>query len=206
MSDEQILQNVFKKFKDPVDIQNFLNEVKYNPGDDTKSPLMVVKKKTANCAEGAVFAAAALKHLGYKPLIIEILAENDDDHLLAVFKQNNHWGAIAKSNTTALRFREPVYKSIRELVMSYYDFYFNTHGHKTFRSYSTVLNLNKFNKYNWQHTEKDIYPIIIKQLDKIKHYKVLKQNMLKTLRKADPHLIKFVFHGSLKKGLYKPKS
>jgi hypothetical protein len=195
--------NIFKKFKNPYSIQTFLNRLKYNPDYETKSPRRVANVKTANCFEGALFAAAALKRLGHKPLIVDLIAVNDDDHVIAIFKQNGHYGAIAKSNTTTLRFREPVYRSLRELIMSYFDFYINTLGYKTLRSYSNPVNLSIFDKYNWVSTDEDL-EFIGDYLFKIKHHKIVNRKMINSLNVADKQFRNICFTGSVKKGLFVP--
>src|SRR5215470_7310768 len=108
--------SVIKRLSSPEKIQRFLDdEVAYNKerdGETCRSPRRVLRDRLAHCAEGAYFAAAALRLRGYPPLIVDLMAVRDDDHLLAVFKQHGHWGAIAKSNYSGLRFREPVYRTI----------------------------------------------------------------------------------------------
>lgn len=165
---------------------------------------MVMHEKKANCFEGALFAAAVLRMLGHKPLIVDLMAYNDDDHVIALFKQNNLYGAVAKSNTTTLRFREPVYRSVRELVMSYFDFYFNTLGDKSLRSYSNPVNLTKFDKYNWMTTDEDL-EFIGDYLFTIKHHKILNSNSIRLLSPADKEVLDICFIGSVPEGLFKPK-
>ena len=193
----------FKKFKSPYDIQLFLNETKYNPEYITHSPRIVVTKKTANCFEGALFAAAALRVMGYKPLIVDMMAVNDDDHVIAIFKKNNLYGAIAKSNTTLLRFREPVYRTLRELVMSYFDFYFNTAGEKSLVSYSNPVDLSKFDKYEWMTTSNDL-EFIGDYLFEIYHHSIIDKKTKHSLNRADKELIDLCFTGSVEEGLFKP--
>lgn len=193
-----------KNLKSPSGIQKFLNETKYNPDYITCSPKKIIYSRTANCFEGALFAAAALRVLGHKPLIVDFMAENDDDHVIAIFKQNNCYGAIAKSNTTVLRFREPVYRTIRELVMSYFDFYFNTLGEKSLRSYSIPVNLGRFDKYNWMTTDEDL-EFIGDYLFTIKHYPILTKKMIRDLSEADKEVVNLCFTGSIDEGLFKPK-
>ncbi|MBU2584417.1 MAG: hypothetical protein KKH32_03710 [Bacteroidetes bacterium] len=195
---------LFKKFKIPMDIQLFLNKLPYNPEYITKSPRRVLIDKTANCFEGALFAAAALRNLGYPPLIVDLMAHNDDDHVIAVYKKNGHWGAIAKSNFTTLRFRESVYRTIRELIISYFDFYFNTIGDKSLRSYSRPINLSRFDKFNWMTTDEDI-DFIGDYLFKVKHINILTPQMTRNLSKADKDVLKAGMLGSVKEGLFKPK-
>ena len=144
----------------PQKIQNFLETFKsYNPkGPDTYySPRLVLQKKRANCLEGAIFAALALRQLGYPPLILDLTATaHDFDHVIAPFKTKNRWGAISKSNHAVLRYRDPVYKSIRELAMSYFHEYTDDNGHKTLRSYSLPINLKQFDKKGWATSEKPL--------------------------------------------------
>jgi hypothetical protein len=196
--------NVFKNLRSPSGIQKFLNKTRYNPDYITCSPRKIIKSRTANCFEGALFAAAALRVLGHRPIIVDLIAENDDDHVIAVFKQNNCFGAIAKSNTTVLRFREPVYRTIRELVMSYFDFYFNTLGEKSLRSYSIPVDLSKFDKYNWMTTDEDL-EFIGDYLFTIKHYPILTKKNIKQLSLADKEVVNLCFTGSIQEGLFKPR-
>ena len=110
----------------------------------------VLRERMANCFDGAVFAAAMLSRLGHPPLILDMLPNGrDDDHVLAVYKRDGHWGAVAKSNFAGLRFREPVYRTVRELVMSYFEQYYNVDREKTLRAYTRPLNLQVFDKYQW---------------------------------------------------------
>lgn len=194
---------VFGSFKKPHDIQLFLNNTLYNAENVTRSPKMVLEHKVANCFEGALFAAAALRILGYKPLIVDMMAVNDDDHVIAVFKKNGLWGAVAKSNTTVLRFREPVYKTIRELVMSYFDFYFNTLGEKSLVSYSKPLNLSKYDKDNWMTTENDL-EFIGDYLFEIHHQEIYPKSS-RPLNRADQDLVDLCFNGAVTEGLFVPK-
>jgi hypothetical protein len=193
-----------KQFKKPHDIQLFLNSLRYNPDKGTNSPGKVLRMQKANCFEGALFAAAALRVLGYTPLIVDIMSVNDDDHIIALFKHNNCYGAVAKSNTTTLRFREPVYHSLKELILSYFEFYFNTIGEKTMRSYSNPVNLSRFDKLNWMDTE-DNLDYIGDYLFTVKHHKILDRKSILYLSQADGELVNLCFTGSIPEGLYKPK-
>lgn len=193
-----------KKLRSPIGIQHFLNETDYNPDYITCSPKKIIQSRKANCFEGALFAAAALRIMGHEPAIVDLMAENDDDHVIAIFKQNNCYGAVAKSNTTVLRFREPVYKTLRELVMSYFDFYFNTLGEKSLRSYSAPVNLSRFDKYNWMTTDEDL-EFIGDYLFTIKHYPILTPRMIRDLSEADKEVVNLCFAGSIDEGLFKPK-
>ena len=192
------------KLNDPDRIQAFLDSLDYNPVYECRSPRWVIKKRSAHCFEGALFAAAALNYIGYKPLVVDMKAFNDDDHVIAVFKENGHWGSVAKSNFTSLRYREPVYRSLRELVMSYFDFYFNTNGEKSLRAYSLPLDLTIFNQREWMTTDEDL-EYIGDKLEKMHHYKVVNDNMISKLKVASETMLKAGMLGSNAAGLFKPQ-
>ena len=193
-----------KTLSDPDKIQGFLDSIEYNPNYECRSPRWVIRKRSAHCFEGALFAAAALQFIGYQPLIIDMKSFNDDDHVIAVFKEDNHWGAVAKSNFTSLRFREPVYRSLRELVMSYFDFYFNLNGDKSLRSYSLPLDLTTYDSRNWATTDEDL-EYIGDKLETIRHYPVINARMIKNLKRASDTMLKAGMLGSKAEGLFKPK-
>ncbi|MGO9482003.1 MAG: hypothetical protein ACLP05_09525 [Candidatus Kryptoniota bacterium] len=194
----------FKKLKKPHDIQSFLNGLKYDSAPGTSSPRIVMRDSKANCFEGALFGAAALRMSGHNPLIVDMIAENDDDHVIALFKENGYYGAIAKSNTTLLRFREPVYRTLRELVMSYFDFYCNISGEKTLRSYSNPVDLSRFDNRNWMITNENL-DYIGDYLSTIKHHKILSTKQLHNLGRADGDLVDLCFSGAVADGVFKPK-
>ncbi|MCX6255062.1 MAG: hypothetical protein NTV31_11375, partial [Bacteroidia bacterium] len=194
----------FRSMSDPDKIQGFLDLIEYNPNYECRSPRWVIRNRSAHCFEGALFAAAALQFIGYQPLLVDMKAYNDDDHVIAVFKDAGYWGAVAKSNFTTLRFREPVYRSLRELVMSYFDFYFNIVGDKSLRSYSRPLNLTIYNSQQWATTDEDL-EYIGDKLEKIRHYPVVNKKMIKNLKKASDTMLKAGMLGSNEAGLFKPK-
>jgi hypothetical protein len=185
-------------------IQDFLDSIDYNPVYECRSPRWVIRKRSAHCFEGALFAAAALEFIGYKPLIVDMKSFNDDDHVIAVFRQNGCWGAVAKSNFTTLRYREPVYRSLRELIMSYFDFYFNIAGDKSLRSYSLPLDLTIYKSRHWRTTDEDL-EFIGDELERRKHYPVITSDMIKNLKKASETSLKAGMLGSNAEGLFKPK-
>jgi hypothetical protein len=192
-----------KTLDDPDKIQSFLDSVDYNPGYECRSPRWVMKKKSAHCFEGALFAAAALEFIGYKPLIVDMKAQNDDDHVIALFKRNSFWGAVAKSNFTSLRFREPVYRTLRELIMSYFDFFFNTEGYKSLRSYSRPFNLSMFESRNWKTSDEDL-EYIGDRIESLPHYPVVSDRMISELYRASETMMKAGLLGSDPEGLFKP--
>lgn len=128
-------------------------------GGTCRSPRRVIRDGECQCMDGALFAAAALRLQGYPPLILDLEAEQDDDHVLAVFKTAHGWGAIGRSNYSGLRYREPVYRTIRELVMSYFESYFNLRREKTLRAYSRPVNLARFDSIVWMTSEQDLWEI-----------------------------------------------
>ncbi len=195
---------LYRSFSAPVHIQTFLNRLRYNDRPTSMSPRRVLKERTAHCFEGAMFAAAALRFQGYPPLVVDFSARNDDDHVIAVFRRNGLWGAVAKSNTTMLRFREPVYRSLRELVMSYFEMYFNTKGEKSLVGYSRPLNLARYDERHWMTAEEDL-DYIGDHLYALEHVKVVADTYRKLLAPADKDVVKACFLGSIPSGLYKPK-
>jgi len=191
------------RFRRPSEIQRFLDGLRYRGDGGAVSPFVVERTRTANCFDGAVYAAAALERLGYPPLIVDMEAKNDDDHVIAVYRSVG-WGAIAKSNTTMLRSREPVYRNLRELVMSYFDGYFNIHGHRSLRSYSAPVDLRRFDSLMWRTTENWLDEIQT-CLHKIRHYPVIAKPMERALARAEPTVLQACFLDSDWKGLYRPR-
>lgn len=195
--------SLFKRLNNPDKIQGFLDSIAYNPNYECRSPRWVIRKRSAHCFEGALFAAAALQLIGHKPLLIDMKAFNDDDHVIALFKEDGCWGAIAKSNFTSLRYREPVYRSIRELIMSYFDFFFNLNGEKSLRSYSLPLDLSVFEHRNWATTDEDL-EYIGDKIESLHHFDVVTPEMIKKLYKASDTMMQAGLLGSNADGLYKP--
>ncbi|MFZ2285610.1 MAG: hypothetical protein WAV93_01375 [Bacteroidales bacterium] len=198
------LRQLLKPLASPIKIQEYLDSVPYNTSKRTFSPLLVLKEKMAHCMDGGLLAASALRRLGYPPLIVDLTAENDDDHIIAVFREGNCWGAIAKSNTTVLRFREPVYRSLRELAMSYFEMYYNLKGHKTLRSYSRTMDLSRFDDRNWETTEDDL-EFIGDYTYTVRHYPLLTKKQIISLNKVPKYLYDAGFTGADIDGLYKPE-
>lgn len=176
----------FRRLKDPYGIQRFLYDLPYHHAGSAWSPRLVLREKTAHCLEGAIFAAAALRVNGFRPLIIDFEATRDTDHVLAVYQVDGCWGAIAKSNFSGLRYREPVYRSLRELAMSYFEDYFNLLGERTLRRYSAPVNLKRFDRLNWMTTEKPVW-FIPDYLTKIDHYPLISRGQINRLHRVDKH-------------------
>src|SRR5580704_5646898 len=149
-----------RSLKDPYGIQRYLDAMPYHLGDTAWSPRRVLRENTSHCFEGAIFAAAALRANGYPPLILDFEAEHDTDHVIAVYRVRGLWGSIAKSNYTSCRHREPVYRTLRELAMSYFDTYFNMRRQRTMRTFSRPVNLKRFFFKESMTTEKTIWFIV----------------------------------------------
>jgi len=195
---------VLARMDTPFKVQGWLNSIAYDPAPGTASPRRVMRERKANCFEGALFAAAAFRFHGRPPLVVDMRSWNDDDHVLAVFRQNGAWGCVAKSNYTVLRFREPVYRSIRELMMSFFDVYFNPIGQKTLRAYSVPYDVSRFDGMSWMTTEEDISDVG-DALDKARHYKVLTPAQIRSLQITEPTLVKAGLLGADASGLYVPE-
>jgi hypothetical protein len=176
-----------RRLKNSYGIQRYLDDLPYHLADTAWSPRRVLRENTAHCFEGAIFAAAALRANGYPPLIIDFEAQHDTDHVLAIFQERGHWGAIAKSNYTGCRYREPVYRSLRELAMSYFNIYFNMRRQRSLRTFSRPVNLKRFDDQEWMTTEKPIW-FITYYLVEIPHYKLLSRAMAKRLHRVDERL------------------
>ncbi|MBE3067259.1 MAG: hypothetical protein IMZ73_07505 [Chloroflexi bacterium] len=143
-------KRLLESLDSPVKIQAFLNATPYSEDEFYRCPLRVLRERKAHCFDGALFAAMALHLIGHPPLILELIPNaRDDDHILALFKRYDHWGAVAQSNFTGLRYREPVYRSLRELVMSYFEDFFNSAGEKTLVGYRGPINLKIFHRLDW---------------------------------------------------------
>ncbi len=183
-------RKLLRTLNTPAKIQDFVNTLMFRiigTNESCHSPRIVMHERKAQCVEGAVFAAAALKFHGFKPLILDLVATNDDaDHVIAVFQIDGCWGAISKTNHGVLRYREPVYRSVRELVMSYFHEYFlQTHRKKTLRSFSRPVNLSRFDHQNWETSDAPIW-FVPEYLLTIPHTRIMTKSQIARLRPADP--------------------
>jgi hypothetical protein len=176
-----------RSLKNPYGIQRFLDDMPYHLADTAWSPRLVLHEQTSHCLEGAIFAAAALRANGFPPLILDFEADHDTDHVVGLYRVNGHWGAIAKSNYTGCRYREPVYRTPRELAMSYFNLYFNLRRERTLRTFSRPVNLVRFDHWEWMTTEKPIW-FIVNYLFEIHHYKLLRPGMAQRLHRVDERL------------------
>jgi len=175
-----------RALRTPYGIQRALDAMPYHHASTAWSPRRVLRERTAHCLEGAVFAAAALRVLGLPPLLLDLEAVQDTDHVLAVYRVRGHWGAIAKSNFSGLRYREPVHRSLRELVMSYFDGYINLRGERTLRAFSRPVNLARFDRTRpgWAVADGDLW-WIPEHLLEIRHTRLLSPAMIRALSRVD---------------------
>lgn len=184
-------RQVLRRLTTPAKIQKFLDhDIAYNTepnGETCYSPLMVLRKGVAHCMEGALVGALALRLLGHPPLLVDLEAVRDSDHVLAVYRIQGHWGAVAKSDYSGLRSREPVYRTIRELSMSYFEHYFNPAGEKTLRTYSRPVNLRRFDQIPWTTREGHVWEIPTYLCD-IVHTPLLTRGMERRVSRMDRRL------------------
>jgi len=181
---------VFRRLSTPEKIQRYLDDIAYDTepgGARCRSPRMVMRDRTAHCMSGALMGAAALRMIGHPPLLLDFEAVRDTDHVLAIFRQRGHWGAVAKSNYSGLRYREPVYRTLRELAMSYFEHYFNLRREKTLRNYSRPVNLERFDSMAWMTATEDVWAIP-EYLTTIAHTPLLGPTQIAKLGRVDPRL------------------
>ncbi len=200
-TDDELL--ILDKLKSPYLIQEFIDSTAYSDDHFYRSPRSVLRDRKAHCVDGAFFAAAALRRLGYPPVIMEMTAFRDDDHVIAIYKKEGLMGAVAKSNFVGIRFREPVFKTLRELVLSYFEFYYNVDAEKTLRGYSGLLSLQQFDKINWMTDDSSIEPVIDK-LEKSRHYPIMPEGIVKILSPVDKRSYDAGLLGVNEAGLYRP--
>jgi len=196
-------RKTLSRLDSPNKIQQFLDSLPYSCDDFYRSPKSVLRDRKAHCFDGALFAAAALRRIGHPPRIVYMIAERDDDHLIAPYHHGRRWGSVAKSNTVGLRFREPVYRSLRELVMSYFESYFNIKGEKSLRAYTVPLDLTRFDSLDWM-TEDAGLDTVAGRLDVIRQFPLLTRAMVARLSPVDPRSFDAGFMGSDWNGLYDP--
>jgi len=179
---------IFRQLSSPEKVQRFLDEeILYDCRVSCRSPRRVLRDRRGHCMEGALFAATALRLQGHQPLLLDLEAQRDDDHVLALFRCDGLWGAIAKSNYSGLRYREPVYKTLRELSMSYFEHYFNPRGERTLRGYSRPINLTQFDHTGWTTAEDDPWQIP-NYLTTISHTPLIPRKVVDRLTPLDSRL------------------
>jgi hypothetical protein len=149
---------IFQRLTSPPAVQEYLDSIPYRAEELDRSPLRVIMDGQAHCLDGGLFAALALWQAGFRPLLLDLVPApgSDDDHVLAPFQVDGLWGAVAKSNFVNLRYREPVHRSLRELVMTYFEHFFSMQREKTLRAYTRPLDLAQFKDHGWMWDEEGV--------------------------------------------------
>jgi hypothetical protein len=179
---------VLRRLSTPEKIQVYLLAMQQNfelDGDSCATVRMVLRDKRAHCIEGALVAAAALWVHGEPPLLLDLRAKKDSDHVVALFRRNGHWGCISKTNGPDLRWRDPIYRTLRELALSYLHEYSNRRDHKSLREYSVPYDLRRAKLEDWL-TGTDGAWNIAEKLDEIRHYPLVSKAQVKLLVRRDP--------------------
>lgn len=180
--------NIIKSLNSPRRVQDFLDSLPANfctNGDTLFSPRRVLREQKAHCMEGALIAACAFALQGHRPLLMDLTsARGDDDHVVALFEDRGRWGAVSKTNHAVLRYREPVYRTLGELAMSYFHEYFLDDGRKTLRSYSRPVDLSRFQHRGWMTDEEDLW-YLVDALNEAPHVEILRPGQARCLRRAD---------------------
>ncbi len=198
-------RDLFTSLTSPIEIQNYLDSLPYVGEELNRSPLRVIRDGQCHCLDGGLLAAAALQRLGHPALIMDLVPEagKDDDHVLALFKHKNLYGAIAKSNFSGLRFREPIYRSLRELAMSYFESFYNIDGFKTLRAYTRPLNLRHYQRFEWEISEKGV-EVVVRHFYRLKSIPLLDPDSIANLSQVDRRSYEAGMLGTVYDGLYKP--
>jgi hypothetical protein len=187
-----------RKLSTPEKIQAYLDGLTYNlekDGETLRSPRRVLCDRTAHCAEAAFLAAAAFRMNGRPPLVVDLEAVRDDDHVIAVYRDARLWGAVALSKFAGLRFRAPVYRTLRELVMSYFEDYYNWDGERTLRRYSRPVSLTRFDRIGWMTAEDDLWAIT-DHLARMPHVALLPAPVARRLPMVDRRSYGSGIHGA----------
>lgn len=181
----------------PMRIQKFVDSIQYDYAHSARSPQTVLRERKGHCLEGAMLAAAALRVNGHPPLLLDFEAVYDDDHVVALYREHGLWGAIAKSNFAGLRFRAPVYRTLRELALSYFEHYYNLRGQRTLRAYSHAVNLARLDRLHWMTAEEDVW-CAPELLIAARHYPIVPDRVARALPRLDRRSFEAGLHGSVK--------
>jgi hypothetical protein len=181
----------------PARIQKFLDGMTYQYADTAWSPKRALRERKGHCLEGALVAAAALRVNGHPPLVMDLEAVRDDDHVIALYRERGLWGGIAKSNYAGLRFRAPIYRTLRELALSYFEHYYNLRGERTLRNYSKAVNLARLDGQHWMTSEEDVW-CVPELLIAARHYPLFPDKVARALPRLDRRSFEAGKHGSTK--------
>ena len=183
-----------RALKTPVRIQKFIDALPYQYANTAWSPQRVLRERKGHCLEGALLAAAALRVNGHPPFLMDLEAVQDDDHVVAIYRERGLWGSIAKSNFAGLRFRAPIYRTLRELALSYFEQYYNLRGERTLRSYSRPVNLERLDSRHWMTSEKSVW-CAPELLIAARHYPLVPDKVARALPRLDRRSFEAGMHG-----------
>jgi hypothetical protein len=186
-----------RALKTPAQIQRFIDAIEYQYADTAWSPQRVLRERKGHCLEGALLAAAALRANGHPPLLMDLEAVHDDDHVVAIYREHSLWGGIAKSNFAGLRFRAPIYRSLRELALSYFEHYYNLRGERTLRAYAGPVNLARLDHLHWMTSEEDVW-CVPELLIAARHYPLFPHKVARVLPRLDRRSFEAGMHGWVK--------
>jgi len=186
-----------RALKTPAQIQRFVDALAYQYADTAWSPQRVLRERKGHCLEGALLAAAALRVNGRPPLLMDLEAVQDDDHVVAIYRDRGLWGGIAKSNFAGLRFRAPVYRTLRELALSYFEHYYNLRGQRTLRAYSRPVDLSRLDARHWMTSAEDVW-CVPELLIATRHYPLFPHKVARALPRLDRRSFEAGMHGWVK--------
>jgi len=194
-------QAIVRRLRTPEKIQDFLDQLPYRCEDGHLCARAALRDKRAHCFDGSLLAATCLLNSDYEPFLIDLCAHDDDDHMLCAFRWRGYWGAVAKSNFPGLRYREPIFRTPRELVLSYFEFYFNMGRGKSLRRYSRPFRLPPLHRLDWQ-CDDSTGDALVELLSAAPHYDILTRHGVKALRDVDKRLYHSQLLGVNRKGVY----
>lgn len=186
-----------RALKTPSLIQKFIDGLTYQYANTAWSPQRVLRERKGHCLEGALVAAAALRVQGRPPLLMDLEGFQDDDHVVALYRERGLWGGIAKSNFAGLRFRAPIYRTLRELALSYFEHYYNLRGERTLRSYAGPVNLMRLDREGWMTSEKNVW-CVPELLIAARHYSLFPAKVARGLPRLDRRSFEAGMHGWVK--------
>lgn len=186
-----------RALRTPAHIQKFVDALPYQYANTAASPRRVLRERKGHCLEGALLAAVALRVNGQRPLVMDLEAVHDDDHVVALYRERGLWGGIAKSNFAGLRFRAPIYRTLRELALSYFEHYYNLRGERTLRAYSEAVDLSRLDGEGWMTAEEDVW-CVPERLIAARHYPLFPHSVARGLPRLDRRSFEAGMHGWVK--------
>ncbi len=203
MAEPDPVRKLARKLKTPWEIQGFVSSIPYNPDDFCKSAKRVLIERTAHCMEGALLSCLLLEELGHEPSLLHFRAHRDDDHVVALFRQQGLWGAIGKSNTTLLTWRPALYRSVQDLLLSYFPFYFNLKGQMSLVAWAGPVKLSRYEEWKWREGDGDLGDLSAHFYETEKERSIMTPGKIEKLPLADRRLVDACFLGANHKGLYR---